>query len=199
MKRILLPTIALALLTFTTNSCTDENGGASDMFNVDPPKIVNSISPTTAGNYNKWLLGNIGQYGYLETQSTNDFTAWQFYIICSGGTVEQVNNNRFNWTGNVDGESLTIRSTVDESWDEWKFESLTYNISYYIRMTRTNDFNEWGIYNNSNQYLFSIKTQKDAQWNKWEIVGEVPESHSMNLFGLFFVPVLYATTQPVMQ
>jgi hypothetical protein len=197
MKRIFIPIIAFALLALTITSCSDDTTDASNQFNVDPAKIVNSISPTTNGDYNKWLLGNIGQYGYLETQSANDYTAWQFYIICSGGNLQQVNNSRFNWIGTVGNESLTIRSTVDESWNEWKFTSLTYNTSYYIRMARTNDFNEWGIFTNSNQHLFTIKTQKDALWNKWEIDGEVPESHNMNLVGLFFIPVLYATTQPV--
>ena len=30
-----------------------------------------------------------------------------------------------------------------------------------------------------------------------KIVGTVPESHEENLVGLFFIPVMYATTQPV--
>lgn len=194
MKRILFPVLAILALSFT--SCTDESGNASDMFGKDPAKVYNTITPTEAGNYNKWLLGNIGQYGYLKTLINDDFTAWQFYIICSGGTIEQV-NNRFHWTGTVDNEYIKMDASMDDSWNEWAYTSITYNTTYYIRTARIDDCNEWGIYNNSDEHLFTIKTMEENKWNKWEIVGEVPESHQMNLVGLFFIPVYFATTQPM--
>ncbi len=193
MKRILLP--VLVIFAFSFSSCTDENGNATDMFGKDPVKVYNTITPTEAGNYNRWLLGNIGQYGYLETQMVNDFTAWQFYIICSGGTIEQV-NNRYHWVGTVDNEYIKMDASMDDSWNEWEYTSITYNTTYYIRTARIDDCNEWGIYNNSDAHLFTIKTMEENKWNKWEIVGEVPESHQMNLVGLFFIPVYFATTQP---
>jgi hypothetical protein len=196
MKRIIFPAFVLAFFSLTLLSCEEQKGN-SDLFSKDPSHVKNTITPTVTGNYNKWLLGNIGQYGYLQTQVDNEYSAWQFYIICSSGTIQQVNNSRFHWAGSVGDEVLRMDATTDGSWNEWKYTSITYNISYYIRSARVDDCNEWGIYTSTDQHLFDIKTMKDTEWSKWEIVGDVPESHQMNLVGLFFVPVYFATTQPM--
>jgi hypothetical protein len=197
MKRILLPIFALALTSLTFTSCADDDGGLSNFINAGSPAVKNTIQPAIPGNYNNWLLGNIAQYGNIETRNDNDFTAWEFYVICSGGFLEQV-NNRYHWAGEVSGEEITIDAAQDDDWNNWEYHSNTYNTSYYIHTVRTDDTNEWNILGNGHEYLFTIKTIKTGEWNRWEIVGTVPESHSQSLIGLFFVPVFFATTQPVM-
>ncbi len=193
MKTRFIPLFILIGLTIT--SCAEDSGSATDMFGTDNT-IKNTIAPSTAGNYNQWLLGNIGQYGYLQTDNNNDFDSWSFYIVCSGGNIQQV-DNRFHWAGLVDSEQIRMDADVTDNWNNWTYQSITYSKTYYIRTERANDMNEWRILNANEQYLFTIKTTKEAGWNKWEIVGTVPESHQENLVGLFFIPVLYATTQAV--
>jgi hypothetical protein len=190
--------IYLFILTgLLLTSCSEDNGSATDMFGTNNP-IKNTIAPSTAGNYNQWLLGNIGQYGYLETVTAGNFDAWSFYIVCSGGDLQQ-ESNRFHWSGDVNGEVIKMDADQDDNWNNWTYRSITYNKTYYIRSARGNDMNEWNILDAHEHYLFTIKTIKEAGWNKWEITGTVPESHEENLVGLFFIPVLYATTQPVIQ
>lgn len=192
-RSIYLFLVAGLLLT----SCSEDNGTATDMFGTNNP-VKNTIAPGTSGDYNQWLLGNIGQYGYLQTVGVNNFDAWSFYIVCSGGNLEIV-DNRSHWAGTVGSEDISMNADVEDDWNNWTYRSITYNKTYYIRTERSNDMNEWRILGSSEQYLFTIKTTKEAGWNKWEIVGTVPESHEENLVGLFFIPVLYATTQPVIQ
>jgi hypothetical protein len=195
MKRIFTPVFSCMMLLFSFTSCAEESG--ESMFNTNPMVVKNTITPTTPGDYNRWLLGNIGQYGYLQTENPNNFSSWSFYIICSGGNFTQVAGSPFHWAGSVDSESLTMDATIDNNWNEWVYTSITYNTTYYIKTTLPDNYNGWSIYNENEQRLFEIKTTQNQQWNRWEIVGEVPESHQMNLVGLFFIPVYYATTQPV--
>jgi hypothetical protein len=183
------------LATLFLTSCAEEGGSATDMFGTNNP-IKNTIAPSTAGDYNQWLLGNIGQYGYLQTVNPNDFDSWSFYIVCSGGNLA-IENNRSHWLGTVGSEMIRMDADVDDNWNSWTYRSITYSKTYLIRTERANDMNEWRILNSNENYLFTIKTTKESGWNKWEIVGIVPESHEENLVGLFFIPVLYATTQPV--
>ncbi len=197
MKRIILPIFTIAFAGLALTSCDDSDGGLSDFINASSPTVKNTIQPAVAGDYNNWLLGNIAQYGNIETQTPNDFTAWEFYVICSSGYIEQA-NNRFHWTGNVSGEAIRMDASVDDNWNEWEYRSITYNITYFIRTARPDDTNEWEIFGAANEYLFTIKTIKTGEWNRWEIVGVVPESHQQSLIGLFFIPVYFATTQPVM-
>ena len=185
----------LAGMLFT--SCAEEGGSAADMFGA-ANGTKNTIAPSMAGDYNQWLLGNIGQYGYLQTVNPNHFNAWSFYIVCSGGNL-QMQNNRSHWSGTVGTEQIRMDADVEDNWNNWTYRSITYNKTYFVRSARANDMNEWQILGNSEQYLFTIKTIKESGWNKWEIVGTVPESHQENLVGLFFIPVLYATNQPVIQ
>jgi hypothetical protein len=186
----------LLLSGLLLTSCSDEKGSSTGLFGTNNP-VKNTIAPTTPGNYNQWLLGNIGQYGYLETVNPNKYDAWSFYIICSGGNIQRQGATADHWQGTVDDESIRMDADVNGDWNNWTYHSVTYNTTYYIRSARGNDMNEWKILSGNQQYLFTIKTMKSSGWNKWEIDGVVPESHQENLIGLFFIPVLYATTQPV--
>src|SRR5687767_5777600 len=113
--------IYLFLLAGLLLTSCEETGSATDMFGTDNT-IKNTIAPGTAGDYNQWLLGNIGQYGYLQTSSPNNFNAWNFYIVCSGGNLE-IQNNRSHWAGTVGSENIRMDADVQDDWNNWTYQS----------------------------------------------------------------------------